>query len=223
MATNPAPFSDEFARTAREEADRLSVRATELRARGERWLARAHAVLAEAESLESQVRDLDELLGRAPQLRIDLQTGELQGQQLRDAAARILMQRRGPGVPIHYREWYELFIESGLAAGGKDPLATFLTQITRSPIVSRVEGGEGGIYLLDPSGAYDRAREAVAEGTRRVRVLRETGEKGSDQDNMLAEAERHVVRARQQLDAVIEARLNLLHARLAATRAAAHV
>lgn len=218
MATHPAPFSDEFATTAREEAERLSVRASELRARGERWLARAHAVLAEAERLEAQVRDLDELLGRAPQLRIDLQSGELQGQQLREAAARILLERRGPGVPIHYREWYELLTEDGLVAGGKDPLATFLTQITRSPIVSRVEGAESGIYLLDPKGAYDRARQELADASRSLRLLRVEAEGGaSDAGLPLAEAQQKAARAQKRLDAVVEARMNLLHGCLASS------
>jgi hypothetical protein len=211
MAANE-PYSDEFAATARQEVERLAVRASEFRVRGERWIERGEGLLDEAERLAGKIRDLDELLGRAPQLRLDLQTIELQGQQLREAATQILMQQRGLRNPIHYREWYALMNEAGLVAVGKDPLATFLTQITRSPIISRV-GGAAGTYQLDPVGAYDRARAAVAQATRAVNDVRvavpsdrETAERA------VTDAKRQLASAERQLDEVVEARTVLRQA-----------
>lgn len=212
---HPAPFSDDFAQVAREEADRLAVHAAEIRLRAERWIARGEDLLQRAEELDAQVRDLEELLGRAPQLRLDLQTRELQGQQLRVAAMQILMKKLGTKRPIHYRRWYELMTEAGYAAGGKDPLATFLTQVTRSPLVHRVEG-QSGVYEIDPHGAFERAREELRTAQRMVGALRDRNgdpEEPAGQD--MTEAESWLRRAKQQFDAVLEARTALRRAQLA--------
>jgi hypothetical protein len=152
-------FSDDFVGTAREEAARLRTRAVELRARGEAWQNRGTELLRQAELVESRVRELDELLGTAPQLRIDLQTEVLRGAALRSAAVRVLAECHGVNHPVHYRDWYELLSQAGLRAGGKDPVATFLTEITRSGIVERA--GRAGVYQLNPQKAYERARTSV--------------------------------------------------------------
>jgi hypothetical protein len=209
MAVQEPPYSDEFADTARKEVELLSVRVAELRARGERWIEQGEAVLAEAMRLEGRVRDLNELLGRAPQLRIDLQTQQLQGQQLRGAATQILLEHLGARRPIHYRAWYALFTEAGFAAAGKDGLATFLTQITRSPIVSRVEG-ESGIYELDPTGAYDRARAAYADATKALTEMQVSVPSSRETTERLTkEARDRLAKAKRTLDEVVEARAAL--------------
>ena len=56
---------------------------------------------------------------------------------------------------MHYREWYELLERAGHEIAGKDPVAVFLTQISRSPAVRR--GTRAGIYELD-RGAFHRLR-----------------------------------------------------------------
>jgi hypothetical protein len=160
-------FSDDFNEVARNEADLLRVRAIELRARAEHWAERVRELTLAAEKVEARLRDLEELLGRAPQLRLDLQTQELQGQQLRQEAVRILVEARGARQPIHYREWYSLLRDRGIVATGKDPLATFLTQIIRSPLVERVDG-KSGVYRVDPASAYERARAGVAAAAREL-------------------------------------------------------
>ena len=48
---------------------------------------------------------------------------------------------------LHYREWFELLTQAGHEVAGKDPLAVFLTQITRSPAVRK--GARPGEYVLD--------------------------------------------------------------------------
>src|SRR4051812_45712082 len=130
-----ADFSDGFEQLAREEAQRLRVRALELRTRSERWAKRSADLATEAARVEARLQHLDELLGRAPQLRLDLQTKALQEQKLREEAVRVLIEKCGPRKPIHYREWYALVRDEGFSAAGKDPVATFLSQITRSPLV----------------------------------------------------------------------------------------
>jgi len=216
MAIHPAPFSDEFAATARGEVDRLSMRAAEVRARAERWIERGEQLLQEAAHLENQVRDLDELLGRAPQLRIDLQTSELQGQQLREVATKLLLERRGTRSPVHYREWYELLLASGLRASGKNGLATFLTQITRSPVVARVSGSTG-VYELDPQGALESARAELGAAQRLWNAFRDSATTGvvtDDGQEDLAQAETRLSKARQRFESVLQARSTLFRERL---------
>ena len=52
---------------------------------------------------------------------------------------------------VHYREWFERLMAAGFAIGGKDPLASFLTNIRDSPAVAR--GSRQGYYKLDPDSA----------------------------------------------------------------------
>jgi hypothetical protein len=217
-----AEFSGVFAATAREEAERLRVRSFELRARGERWVGRGEEALAEAARLEARVRELDEMLGRAPQLRLDLQSEELRGRELREAALRVLLERLGQRRPIHYRDWYGLLGEHGVVAAGKDPVATFLTQITRSPLVERVKG-ESGVYLVDPGRAYKRARAELAEASRDLRAAEDRLNPVQESEPPAAEAvkdartaQARLTRARRDLDAVVAARSSLLRDRLTA-------
>jgi hypothetical protein len=209
--SGPAAFSDEFEHVAREEAERLRVRALELRARSGRWADRARELAEEAERLESRVRHLDELLGRAPQLRLDLQSKTLQGQQLREEAVRILVEKRGAREPIHYRDWYGLLREEGLAAVGKDPVATFLTQITRSPVVERVEG-QAGVYQVDPAGAYERARSELARAAAELSTAQESlasQAEGAPADAHVVgvrEAQERLAAAQRRFDAILRAR-----------------
>jgi hypothetical protein len=48
---------------------------------------------------------------------------------------------------LHYREWYDLLVQQGHVVAGKDPLAVFLTQLSRSPVLRK--GARPGHYELD--------------------------------------------------------------------------
>jgi hypothetical protein len=50
-------------------------------------------------------------------------------------------------VEVHYREWFALLLETGLRVAGKDPLGSFLTQVSRAPAVERVRP-RSGLYRL---------------------------------------------------------------------------
>jgi hypothetical protein len=214
-----AEFSDEFAELARAEADSLRARAVELHVRSAQWAERARELAVEAARVEARLRDLDELLGRAPQLRLDLQTRELQGRRLREAAISILIERRGTRQPIHYRDWYALLRDGGIAATGKDPLATFLTQITRSPLVSRV-AGRSGIYEVDPVAAYDRARAEVADATSALAAAEDASQQDESEAGLarLRLAQERAEAATRQLKVMLAARSSVLRESL--TRAA---
>jgi hypothetical protein len=73
--------------------------------------------------------------------------GFLRGADIRTAAVRMLASTANPTKPIHYTEWYDLLTRAGYGVAGRDPQATFLTQIGRSPVVGRA--GERGFYALD--------------------------------------------------------------------------
>src|SRR5581483_3420433 len=82
----------------------------------------------------------------------------LRGAAIRETAVRVLAVFSEPEAPVHYRDWFELLIAQGFMPAGKDPLATFLTQIGRSPLVQRSTAS--GMYVLDLDYAR-RARERV--------------------------------------------------------------
>lgn len=71
----------------------------------------------------------------------------LRGAQIRETAAQILAATSQPDQAVHYRTWFELLRREGFLPVGKDPLATFLTQIARSPVIRR--STSPGMYSLD--------------------------------------------------------------------------
>lgn len=89
---------------------------------------------------------MDEMLGLSPQLSLDSH-GELRGQKLQEIAVELLRQKKGIGVEVHYRDWFALLLEAGLRIAGKDPLGSFLTQVSRSPAVESVRP-RSGLYRL---------------------------------------------------------------------------
>jgi hypothetical protein len=59
----------------------------------------------------------------------------------------ILREKKGAGVAVHYRDWFALLVEAGLHVAGRDPLSTFLTQVSRAPQVESVRP-RSGLYRL---------------------------------------------------------------------------
>ena len=92
----------------------------------------------------------------------------LNGPAIRVTAVRVLIEH-GPGVEaIHYRDWYRLLQEHGFAVSGKKPLAVFLSQVSRSPVMRR--GTSAGVYAVD-RGAPERLRRELAELERALSAL----------------------------------------------------
>jgi hypothetical protein len=84
----------------------------------------------------------------------------LRGASIRETAVRVLADSAAAGQPIHYRDLYELLLQRGFLPAGKDPLATFLTQLGRSPLVTRSTAS--GMYSLDIA-FPERARARLAQ------------------------------------------------------------
>jgi hypothetical protein len=95
---------------------------------------------------ERMLTEIESVLGKNPQLRLDDADLRLRGRRLEEVAIRILQEERG-AEQVHYREWFELLRARGHLVAGKQPLDTFLSQISRSGAVERV-GRRSGLYRL---------------------------------------------------------------------------
>ncbi|HEX2233809.1 MAG TPA: hypothetical protein VHG69_10645 [Thermoleophilaceae bacterium] len=101
---------------------------------------------------ERMLGEIDSVLGRAPQLRLEDADVRLRGRRLEEVAIAVLAEGRGRGAEIHYREWFELVRSNGHLVAGRDPLNTFLTQINRSASIEKV-GRRTGRYRLSGAAA----------------------------------------------------------------------
>jgi hypothetical protein len=167
----PAPESERlspsFVRSAEQERLVLGQRVKELRQRADELREQADELDVEAKGHERLVRELEDVLGIAAQIRLDLPQGQLGGRHLREVAIDVLRQHE-LDEPVHYTEWYELVRAAGHRIAGKDPVATFLAQISRDPNVERI-GRKTGRYRLRP-GIESNGRPAATAGDRRRRA-----------------------------------------------------
>lgn len=144
---SPSKLSPELRSAAEAERAIVADRVIELREQARRL---HDLAVAADDDLAASVRllgQLDEMLGLAPQLSMADVDDELRGQRLREVAIRVLKRRKGRSATVHYKEWYALLVEEGHRVAGKDPVATFLTQVSRAPEVEQV-GRRSGLYRL---------------------------------------------------------------------------
>lgn len=93
--------------------------------------------------------------------------GYLKGARIRAVAVRLLAASEQAGQPVHYSEWFASLGRAGFGVAGRDPLATFLTQISRSPVVEKTGGP--GLYRLNletPHRLHTRLHELQQELSR---------------------------------------------------------
>lgn len=125
----------------------LLAQVVEQRERADRLRLLADQMQANAERDEHLLGELEALLGKDPQLRLEELDHRLRGQRLREVAIEVLKREVGPGRLIHYKQWYELLVASGYRVRGRDPVATFLAQVHRAEGIERV-GHRSGRYRL---------------------------------------------------------------------------
>lgn len=128
------------------EREVVAARLDALREQSERLKVLTEVIDEDVEETARLLRSIDEMLGTAPQLSLEALSGEVRGQKLRELAVELLRQKGG-GASIHYRDWYDLVVGTGIKVGGKDPLAAFLTQISRADGVESVRS-RSGLYRL---------------------------------------------------------------------------
>lgn len=107
------------------------------------------------ETDETTMHQLHGLLGSAAQLPLDTLDPRLRGARLREVAVAVLSER-APAEAVHYREWFSWVREAGYAVSGKDPVASFLAQVTRTPCIERVGGPRSGRYQLRRENQLER-------------------------------------------------------------------
>jgi hypothetical protein len=143
-------LSANFIAAAIDQRETLQKNVQKLRTEVEALRAKADELETKAALDERLLRELEDILELAPQLRVDLQTEELRGQRLRQVAIEILENELGAGESIHYRDWFRLVRAAGHRVAGKDPMASFLTQVSRSDAVEPL-GARSGRYRLRPA------------------------------------------------------------------------
>jgi hypothetical protein len=143
-------LSANFIAAAIHQRETLQKNVQKLRADVEVLRAKADELETKASLDERLLRELEDILELAPQLRVDLQTEELRGQRLRQVAIEILRNELGAGESIHYRDWFRLVRAAGHRVAGQDPMASFLTQVSRSDAVEPL-GARSGRYRLRPA------------------------------------------------------------------------
>lgn len=144
----PQSLSPRLREAAIAEREAVAERVAELREQSDRMHDLATAVDEDLAGSVRLLRQLDEMLGVAPQLTMADADAELRGQRLRAVAIQILKKHHnGKASTVHYREWYELVVSKGHRVAGKDPVATFLTQVSRADDVESV-GRRSGLYRL---------------------------------------------------------------------------
>jgi hypothetical protein len=141
------PLSPDFKASAAAEREVLLERYEAARASAEHHAALAAEFASEADSYARTIRELGELLEIEDQLSITTLSAELRGERLRTIAAEVLWRHHRLGDVVHYKQWFKLVVADGHTIGGKNPAATFLTQIARIDTVERL-GRRSGLYRL---------------------------------------------------------------------------
>ena len=125
----------------------IKGRVVEARDRADRLRRLADHIEAQAISDEHILRELQGALGMRAQLQIEQLDQALSGRRVAEVAVAIARRDLQPGQVIHYREWFALLQAAGFRVAGKDPMASFLSNVTRSPEVEAV-GKRSGRYRL---------------------------------------------------------------------------
>jgi hypothetical protein len=140
-------LSDRLRAAVISERQIVRARVVELTDQANRLRSLLESVEGDLDGAVRLLGQLDEMLGIAPQLSIADRDGILPGQRIRAVAIQVLKRHRRGRAAVHYREWYDLLVRDGHRIAGKDPVATFLAELSRAPEVEKV-GRRTGLYKL---------------------------------------------------------------------------
>jgi hypothetical protein len=161
MARSASDEQPSFDAALQAEYRALAASVAQHREQAERLQALADHARAQADRDEQALIGLAQVLGLDPQMVIEQLDERLRGARLQEIAVRVLADHHQPGEAVHYKQWYGLLRAAGFTVGGKDPLASFLAAVSRSPHV-RAVGQRSGLYVL--VGGKD-AEKSPAAGT----------------------------------------------------------
>lgn len=174
--------SSRLTAAAAAERERLERDARGLERRAEALAAQLQKLVEGREEIRRQLEILDQLAPPLEQVEVTTEgleaaaedqvssseppNGYLSGSRIRSVAVHLLAASRAAAQPIHYHAWYELMKQAGFGIRARDPVGTFLTQISRSPVVEKADGP--GLYRLDiaaPRELHTRLRDLQDELT----------------------------------------------------------
>ena len=177
---SPATPSTRLLAAAEADRDRIERELSRVARRAEELARELQQTVELRSELKQQAALLEQLSGprqlglhdSSAEAREDGQTDEpangyLKGARIRAVAVRLLAASDQASQPIHYSEWFASLERAGFGVAGRDPLATFLTQISRSPVVEKTDGP--GLYRLNletPHRLHTRLRELQQELSR---------------------------------------------------------
>lgn len=95
----------------------------------------------------------------------------LRGAGIRETAVRVLAATPQAEDAVHYRTWFELLRQHRFLPAGKDPLATFLTQIGRSPVVQRSTASGTYSLILDYPALAERRLDQLEQALQQANDL----------------------------------------------------
>jgi predicted nuclease with TOPRIM domain len=154
-------------RAVERERERLQLQRSRIADRLSHLDLEAEALRTKLQEVDERVELLDRVLaseGAASSLGARI----LRGATLRQQALEILVTEIGCEQAVSYRDWYDMLLKAGYVVSGKRPLATFLSSVSRSPLV--VSGPEVGTYAIDLSAA-DSLRQELSELQAELRDL----------------------------------------------------
>jgi hypothetical protein len=149
-------LSESFRTSALAERAKLIELYEEARRLHEDLAAQAEEAALGADRYLRTIRELGELLEIEDQLSIATLTEELRGERLREVATHIVFRHFRVDEPFHYKQWIEHVVAEGYRIGGKNPAATFLTQVAQVEGVVRV-GRRTGLYRIAPASGEQAA------------------------------------------------------------------
>jgi hypothetical protein len=163
MVPPPPTPSARLVRAAAAERADLARHRERLFAARDRLRAELAEVEASLHELDERDALLDRIAGPAPAAAAApagsaSAARSVRGPAIRRAAIEVLRALPGRPQALHYRAWFDALCAAGYEVAGKDPLAVFLTQLSRSPVVRR--GTQSGVYEIDPA-APRRLRERL--------------------------------------------------------------
>ena len=156
----------------------------EIEKRRDALIARRRELRAQLEELDAEVAELAErvvLINRLAGPVNDTTTATvddqpapqtdkivLRGPAIRTTAVKVLLADPRALRAMHYRDWFALLDQNGYTVAGKDPVAVFLTQLSRSPVIHR--STQSGIYEIQLDTA-DRLRRELDTRQRELQAL----------------------------------------------------
>lgn len=175
-AVGSAPgASNRLSAAAAAERERLIREMSRVEGRAADAAAKLQRVVDEREALRERLALLERLAPPPAQEELELEqddgavpapapNGYLRGARIRTVAVHLLAASDRADAPIHYADWFAMLERAGFGVAGKDPVAAFLTQLTRSPVVEKAEGpGQYRLHIRAPRELQRRLRHLQAE------------------------------------------------------------